>query len=59
MHDARALLARRIYLSDLDAFDALYARVGGDVRAAAETVMAVAKRSKDRPFDGLGAWLAR
>jgi predicted aminopeptidase len=57
--DNAALLARRIYLTDLELFDEVYARLGGDLRATIDTVIAVAKREKKDPYGGLRTWLSR
>jgi hypothetical protein len=50
--DNAALLARRVYGSGLDAFDAVWARNGYDLRATIREIIAVAK---GRPKDPFGA----
>jgi predicted aminopeptidase len=50
--DNAALLARRVYGSGLDAFDAAWARNGYDLRATIREIIAVAK---GRPKDPFGA----
>ena len=60
--DNAVLMARRIYLTDLDAFDAVLAKNGGDLRTAIRAIIAAAKADKDHPFDAvklLGAQAAR
>jgi predicted aminopeptidase len=55
--DNAALLARRVYASDLDLFDRVYAREGRNLKRAIGRIIAVAKRNEDDPFAGLRAWL--
>ena len=55
--DNAALLARRIYLTDLDLFDAVYAREGGNLPAAIDRIVALAKSNRASPFDALRGWL--
>jgi len=50
--DNAALLAHRIYDTDLDLFDALWAREHGDLR---RTVLRVIELAKSRPNDPFGA----
>ena len=50
--DNAALLARRIYSTDLDAFDAVWTAQRGDVRA---TVLRIIELAKSRPKDPFGA----
>ena len=57
--DNAALLARRIYLTDLDAFDAIYAAEGRDLRRAISRVITLAKRREDDPYAELRAWVER
>ena len=52
-----ALLARRIYLTELDVFDAVWQREGRDLRAAVERVIAIAAASPREPYAALRAWL--
>jgi hypothetical protein len=50
--DNAALLARRIYSTDLDAFDMVWASQRGDLRA---TVLRIIELAKTRPKDPFGA----
>jgi predicted aminopeptidase len=56
--DNAVLMARRVYLTDLDSFDAVLARQGGDLRAAIRTIVDAAKADRKHPFDAVRA-LAR
>ena len=51
--DNAVLMSRRVYLTDLDAFDAVLARNRGDLRATVAAVIAAAKGSEGKPFDAL------
>jgi hypothetical protein len=55
--DNAALLARRIYLTDLDLFDSVYVREGRDVRRATHRIIAVAKTDDKQPYEALRRWL--
>ena len=55
--DNAALLARRIYLTDLDLFDSVYVREGSDTRRAVRQVIALAKANPRKPYDALRAWV--
>jgi predicted aminopeptidase len=55
--DNSVLLARRVYLSDLHLFDAVYAREGRDLRRAMTRIVELAKRHERDPYGGLRAWL--
>lgn len=57
--DNAALLARRIYLTDLDAFDRVYEAEGRDLRRAIARVIALARRREDDPYAELRAWVER
>ena len=57
--DNAALLARRIYLTDLDAFERVYDAEGRDLRRAIARVIALAKRRPDDPYAELHSWVAR
>jgi hypothetical protein len=57
--DNAALLARRIYLTDLDAFDRVFEAEGRDLRRAIARVIALAKRREDGPYAELRAWVER
>jgi predicted aminopeptidase len=54
--DNAALLARRIYLTDLHLFEAVFEREGRDVRRAIDRVIALAKSRPDDPYAALRAW---
>lgn len=55
--DNAALLARRIYLTDLQLFDGVYEREGGDLRRTIARVVAFAKARPTDPYAGLREWL--
>ena len=55
--DNATLLARRIYSTELDVFDAVWEREGRDLRATIRRVTDVAEDS-DEPFAALRKWLA-
>jgi len=57
--DNAALLARRIYLTDLDLFDAVWVREGADLRKTIDQIIALAKAKPKDPFGGLRAWVAK
>jgi predicted aminopeptidase len=57
--DNAALLARRIYLTDLDAFDRIYDAEGRNLRRAIARVITLAKRREDDPYGELRAWVER
>ena len=56
--DNAALLARRIYLTDLALFDAVWAREGHDLRRTIARVVTLAKSKPKDPFGAVRAWLA-
>ena len=56
--DNAALLARRVYLTELDLFDAIYARERGDLRATVRRVIQLAREDAKDPFGALRRWLA-
>jgi len=51
-----ALLARRIYLTDLDLFDRVWEREGRDLRRTIERVVRLAKDADD-PYQAVKQWL--
>jgi len=55
--DNAALLARRIYLTDLDLFEAVYEREGRNARRAIHRVIALARSRPDDPYAALRDWL--
>ena len=56
--DNAALLARRIYLTDLDLFDAVWAREAHDLPRTITRVIALAKSRPRDPFGAVRDWLA-
>jgi hypothetical protein len=50
-------MARRIYLTDLELFDAVWAREGRSTRRAVERVIALAKAEPKDPYAALRRWL--
>lgn len=57
--DNAAVLSARIYSTDLDLFDSVYAREGRDTRRAVARVIEIAKGDSKRPFEALRTWVAR
>jgi len=55
--DNAALLARRVYASDLDLFDQIYEREGRNLKFTIGRIIALAKSNKGDPFGGLRRWL--
>jgi predicted aminopeptidase len=55
--DNAALLARRVYLTDLDLFDAVYERERRDLRATVRRIIALAKSAPDDPYGAVRRWL--
>ncbi len=53
--DNAVLMSRRVYLTDLDAFDAVLSARKGDLRAAVQAIIAAARQSNGKPFDALKA----
>lgn len=56
--DNAALLAQRIYLTDLDLFDAVYDREQRDARRAIARVIVIAKSRPADPFGALRDWVS-
>ena len=56
--DNAILMSRRVYLTDLDAFDAVLTRHGGDLRGAIRAIIDAAKADRKHPFEAVRA-LAR
>jgi predicted aminopeptidase len=48
--DNAVLLSRRVYLTDLDTFDAVLADYRGDLRRAVQAIIASARQNKGDPF---------
>jgi predicted aminopeptidase len=57
--DNAALLARRIYLTDLDLFDALWIREGMDLKKSIAKIIELAKSKPKDPFGALREWVAK
>lgn len=57
--DNAILLARRIYLTDLGLFDAVYEREGRDLRRTIARVTDLAEERPGEPYGALRDWLAR
>lgn len=58
--DNAALLARRIYLTDVALFDSVWVREKRNTRAAIHRVIAIARADESRkPFDAVRAWLTQ
>lgn len=55
--DNAALLARRVYATDLDLFDRVYDREGRDLKRTIGRVIGLAKSAKEGPFAAIRAWL--
>ena len=55
--DNAALMARRIYLTDVGLFDSVWVREKRDTRAATHRIIALAKSGGRRPYDALRRWL--
>lgn len=53
--DNAVLMARRVYLTDLDAFDAVLTRRDGDLRGTIRTIIDAAKADRKQPFDAVRA----
>jgi predicted aminopeptidase len=57
--DNAALMARRIYLTDLDLFDSVWVRERRSTRNAIHRIIAIARAdTADAPYDALRRWLA-
>jgi predicted aminopeptidase len=55
--DNAALLARRVYATDLWLFDAVYEREGRDVRRAIARILELARSREKDPYGALRDWL--
>ncbi len=55
--DNAALLARRIYLTDLDLFDSVWVREGRNTRRATQRIIALAESDARQPYEALRRWL--
>ena len=56
--DNAALLARRVYLTDVALFDSVWVREGRDTRRTIRRVIELAKSKPKQPYEALRAWLA-
>ena len=56
--DNAALLAHRLYNTDLDLFDEIWVEEHGNLRATVRRVIELAKSNPKHPFDALRAWVA-
>jgi predicted aminopeptidase len=57
--DNAALLAHRIYNTDLDVFDQVWARENGDLKKTIGRIIELAKSRPDDPFAAMKAWVAQ
>jgi predicted aminopeptidase len=57
--DNAALMARRIYLTNLDLFDAVWIREGQDLKRTLTRVIALATTKPKDPFGALRDWIAK
>jgi predicted aminopeptidase len=55
--DNAALLARRVYLTDLDLFDEVYARERGDLPRTVTRIIELAKSRPKEPYEALRDWV--
>jgi predicted aminopeptidase len=51
--DNAVLMSRRVYLTDLDTFDAVLAKNGGDLRKTIAAIIEAAKAEKKTPFEAV------
>ena len=56
--DNAILLARRVYRTGLDQFDAVFAVEGHDLRRAMQRIIELARSRPDDPYEALREWLA-
>ncbi len=54
-----ALLARRVYASDLDVFDLIYEKEGRDLKRTIGRIIGLAKSKAKDPFAGLRSWVGK
>ncbi|MFL5613311.1 MAG: aminopeptidase [Gemmatimonadaceae bacterium] len=57
--DNAALMARRIYLTDLDLFDAVWVRENQDLKKTIARLIELAKSKPKDPFGALRAWVVK
>jgi len=51
-----ALLARRVYATDLDVFDRVYQKEGRDLKRTIGRIISLARSDRKNPFDALRRW---
>jgi predicted aminopeptidase len=51
--DNSSVMARRVYLTDVDLFDGIWEREGHDLRRTVSKIIELARANRDRPYDGL------
>ena len=56
--DNAALLAHRLYNTDLDLFDTVWVKENGDLRTTIQRIIKLAKSNPKHPFDALRRWVA-
>ena len=57
--DNAALLAHRLYNTDLDLFDQVWVKQNGDLRRTVPLLIDLAKQNPKEPFAGIRGWLAK
>ena len=57
--DNAVVMARRVYATELDLFDAVFAREGGDLTRAVERLVRLARERPDDPFAAVRAYVHR
>ena len=55
--DNGAVLARRVYLTDVDLFDAVWRKEDRNLPAAVKRIIGLAKSDKEKPFAAIRNWL--
>jgi hypothetical protein len=55
--DNAALLARRVYLTNLDLFDSVLVRKRMDVRGAVHEIITIARAARGDPYEAIRRWL--
>ncbi len=57
--DNAALLAHRLYNTDLDLFDQVWVKENGDLRRTVQLIIDLAKQDRKDPFAGIRQWISR
>ncbi len=57
--DNATLLARRVYMTDLDLFDQAWRKEGENLPAAIRRIVSLARSNEDDPYAALEAWVNR